>query len=170
MLWCRRKFTVVIQLHSRVRLFATPWTAALQASLLFTISQSLLKLMSTESKMPSSHLILCQSLSLPPSIVSSIRVFSSELALHVRKTKYWSVSFSIRPANEYSGLISFRIDWFNLLAVQGTLKSLPLHHCLKASVLWHLAYGPTLQFVHDYWKNHSFDYTDLCWQGDISAF
>ena len=169
-MWCRRKFTVVIQLHSRVRLFATPWTAARQASLSFTISQRLLKLMSVESMMPSNYLILCCPLLLLSSVFPSIRVFSSELALHVRKTKYWSVSFSIRPANEYSGLISFRIDWFNLLAVQGTLKSLPLHHCLKASVLWHLAYGPTLQSVHDYWKNHSFDYTDLCWQGDISAF
>ena len=140
MLWCRRKFTVVvIRLHSRVRLFVTPWTAVLQASPPFTISQSLLKLMFTESKMPSSHLILCRPLFLLPSIVPSIRVFSSESAHHVRKTKYWSFSFGISPANEYSGLISFRIDWFNLLAVQGTLKSLLQHHRLKASILWHLA-------------------------------
>ena len=113
----------------------TPWTAARQASLSFTISQSLLKLMSIESVMPSSHLILCHPFFLLPSIFPSIRVFSSELALCIKWQKYWSFSFSISPSNEYSGLVSFRIDWFDLLAVQGTLKSLLQHHSLKASIL-----------------------------------
>ena len=115
---------------NRVQLFATPWTATHQASLSFTISRSLVKLMSTESVMPSKHLILCRPLLLP-SIFPSIRVFSNELAVRIRWPKYWS--FSISPSNEYSGLISFRIDWFDLLAVQGTLKSLLQHHNLKAS-------------------------------------
>ena len=115
-----------------------PWTIALQASLPFTVSQSLLKFMSIESGMPSNHLILCLPLFLPPSIFPSIRVFSNESALHIRWPKYWS--FSISPPNEYSGLISFRVDWFDLLAFQGTLKSLLQHHNLKASVLWHSAF------------------------------
>ena len=119
-------------LLSRVRLFATPWTAAHQAFLSFTVFQSLLKLMSMESVIPSNHLILCHPLLLP-SIFPSIRVFSSESALRIRCPKYWS--FCISPSNEYSGLISFRIDWFELLSVQGTLKSLLQHHDLKASVL-----------------------------------
>ena len=110
-----------------------PWTAALQASLLYTISWRLLKLMSIESIMPSSHLILCRPLLLLPSVFPSIRIFSSELALHVMWPKYWS--FSISPSNEYSGLISFRMDWLDLLAVQGTLKSLLQHHSSKASIL-----------------------------------
>ena len=109
---------------SRVRLFATPWTAAHQASLSITNSQSLFKLMSIESVMPSSHLILCHPLLLPPSISPNIRVFSNESVLHIRWPKYWSFSFSISPPNEYSGLISLRMDLFDLLAVQGTLKSL----------------------------------------------
>ena len=113
----------VVQLLSSVQLFATPWTAAHQASPSFTISQSLLKLMSFESVMPSDHLILCHPLLFLPSIVPSIRVSSSESALHIRWLKYWS--FSISPSNEYSGLISFMMDWFDLLAVQGTLKSSP---------------------------------------------
>ena len=117
-------------------IFVTPWTAACQASLYFTISWSLLKLMSIESVMPSNHLILCRLLLLLPSIFPSIRVFSSELALHIRWLKYWSFSFSISPSNEYSGLISFRIDWFDLLAIQGNLKSLLQHHSSKASILW----------------------------------
>ena len=117
-------------------IFVTPWTAASQASLYFTISWSLLKLMSIESVMPSNHLILCRLLLLLPSIFPSIRVFSSELALHIRWLKYWSFSFSISPSNEYSGLISFRIDWFDLLAIQGNLKSLLQHHSSKASILW----------------------------------
>ena len=109
---------------SHIRLFAPQWTAAHQASLSFTISQSLLKLMSTKSVKPSNHLIVCHPLLLLPSIFLSIRVFSNESALHIQWPKYWSFSFSISPSNEYSGLISFRIDWLDLLAVQGTLKSL----------------------------------------------
>ena len=117
-------YVAVIQSLSRIRLFATPWTAARQASLSITNSQGLLKLMCIESVMPSNHLIRCRPLLLPPSVFPSIRVFSHESALHIKWPKYWSFSFSISPSNEYSGLISFRIDWFDLLAVQGTLKSL----------------------------------------------
>ena len=126
--------TVVVHSLSPVRLFKTPWKAACQASLSFTISQSLLKLMSIESVMPSNHLILCCPLLLP-SIFPRIWVFSNESALHIRWPKYWSFSFSISPSNEYSGLISFVIDWLHVPAVQGTLKSLHHHHSLKASVL-----------------------------------
>ena len=122
---------------SCVRLFATTWTAACQASLSITNSWSLLKLMSVESVMPSNHLILCHPLLLLPSIFPSIRVFSKESVLHIRWQKSWS--FSINPSDEYSGLISYRIDWFGLLAVQGTLKSLLQHHSSKASILWHSA-------------------------------
>ena len=125
-------YFVVLQLLSSVQLFVTPRTAACQASLSFTISQSLLKPRSTESVMPSNHLILCCP-HLLPSVFPSIRVFSNESALLIKWPKYWS--FSISPSNEYSGLISFRIDWFDLLAVQGTLKSLLQHHSLKASIL-----------------------------------
>ena len=128
---------IVVQSLSRVQLFATPWTAARQTSPSFTISQNLLKLMSTESVMPFNHLILCCPLLLLPSVFPSIRVFSSELALRIRWTKYWS--FSISLSNEYSELISFRIDWFDLFAVQGTLKSLLQHHSLKA-LFWHSAF------------------------------
>ena len=118
---------------SHVRLFATPWTAACQASLSITNSRSLLKLTSIESLTPSSHLILCRPLLLPPSIFPSIRVFPSESVLHIRRPKYWSFSFSISPfSNEHPGLTSFRVDWLDLLAVQGTLKSLPQHHSSKA--------------------------------------
>ena len=124
----------VVQLLRCVQLFATPWTAAHQASLSFTISQSLLKLMSIESVMPPNHLILCHPLLLLPLIFPSITVFSNESALHITWPKYWSFSFSISPSNEYSGLISF-IDWLDLLAVQGTLKSLLQHHSSKASIL-----------------------------------
>ena len=120
---------------SCVPLLATPWTAARQASLSISNSQSLLKLMFIKSAMPSNHLIVCCSLLLPPSIVHRIRVFSNESVLRIRWPKYWSFSFSISPSNEYSGLISFRIDWLDLLAVQGTLKSLLQHHSPKASVL-----------------------------------
>ena len=118
----------------------TPQAAVRQTSLSFTISQNLLKSMSIESVMPSNHLILCHPLLLPPSLFPSIRVFSNELALHIRWTKYWSFSFSISPSNEYSGLISFRMVWFDLLVVQGTLRSLLQHHSLKASILWHSAF------------------------------
>ena len=154
---------------SCVGLFETPWTAAHQASLPFTISQSLLKLMSIELMMPSNHPTLCLALH-PPSILPSIRVFSNELAVLIRWPEYWSFSFS--PSNEYSGLISFRIDWFDLLAIQGTLKTLLQHYNLKASLLRLSAtfYGPALTSIHDYWKNRSFDYMDLYQQSDISAF
>ena len=125
----------VVQSFRRVRPFATPRATARQASLSFTISLSLLKLMSIESLMPSNHLTLCHPLLLLPSTFPSIRVFSSELALCIMWPKYWSFSFSISPSSEYSGLISFRIDWFDLCVVQGTLKSLLQHHNSKASVL-----------------------------------
>jgi len=124
-----------VQSPSRVWLLATPWTTALQASLFIINSQSLLKLMSIESVMPSSHLILCRPLLLLPSIFSSIRVFSNESSLLIGWPKYGSFSFSISTSNEYSGLISFRMDWLDLLAVQGTLKSLLQHHSSKASIL-----------------------------------
>ena len=118
----------------------TPWTAERQASLSITNSQSLLKLMSVESVMPSSHFILCRPILLPPSLFASIRVFSNESALHIRWPKYWSFSFRISPSNEYSGVISFRMDWLDLLAVPGTLKSLLQHHSSKASILQHSAF------------------------------
>ena len=125
-----------VQSLSRVQLFATPWTAASQVSLSITNFQSLLKLMSIELVMPSNHLSLCRPLLLPPSIFPSIRVFSNESVLHIRWPKYWSCTFNISPSNEYSGLISFRMDRFDLLAVQRTLKNLLQHHSSKASVLW----------------------------------
>ena len=118
-----------------VQLFVTPWTTASQASLSITNSRSSLKLISIESVMPSNHLILCHPLLLLPSIFPSIRVFSNESVLHIRWTKYWSCSFSISPSNEYSGLISFRMDWLDGLAIQGTLKSLLQYHSSKASIL-----------------------------------
>ena len=150
---------------------AIPWATACQASLSFIISQSLLKLMSTESVMLSNHFILYHSILFLHSVFSIIRVFSSESALCIRLPKYWSFSFNISPPNEYSELISFRIDWFDVLAVQGILKSLFQHHSLKALILQHcLPYGPTLTLVQDYWKSHSFDYTDLCRQSGISTF
>ena len=120
-----------VQSLSCVRLFVTPWTAARRASLSITSSRSLLKLMFIESVMASNRLILCHPLLLPPSILPSIRVFSNESFLHIRWPSYWNFSFSMSPSNEYSGLISFRMDWLDLLAVQGTLKSLPQHHSLK---------------------------------------
>ena len=141
-----------VQLLSRVWLFATPWTAARQASLSITNSQSLPKLISIELVMSSNHLILCHPLLLLPSIFPSIRVFSSESVLCIRWPRCWSFSFSISPSNEYSGLISFRI----LRAVQGTLKSLLQHHSLKVSILQCSAFF-IVQLSHDYWKNHSFD-------------
>ena len=148
-----------VQLLSRVWLFATPWTVACQASLSITTSWSLLKFMFIESVMPSYHLILCCPLLLLPSFFPRIRVFSNESVLCIRWPKYWSFSFSISPSNEYSGLISLRMDWLDLLAVQGILKSLLQHHSLKtisSSVLSFL-YNPTLTSIHDYWKNHSLD-------------
>ena len=124
-----------VQSFSHVRLFATPWTAARQASLSITNSRSLLKFMSIKSVMPSNHLILCCPLLLPPSIFTSIWVFSNQSVLRIRLPKYWSFSFSISSSNEYSGLISFKMDWLDLLAVQGTLKSLIQHHSSKPSIL-----------------------------------
>ena len=151
---------------------ATPRCAAHQASLSFTISksQSLLKLISIESVMSSNHLVLGCPLLLLPSIFPSIRVFSCQSALHIRWLKYWS--FSISPCSEYSELISFRIEWFVLHAVQGTLKSLLQYHGLKVSNLWCSAfsYGPALTSVHDYREDYSFVYTDLCQQSAVSAF
>ena len=138
-----------VQSLSRIQLFVTPWTIARQASLSITNSQSLLKLMSIESVMPSSHLILCRPLLLLPSIFPSKRVFSNKSVLCSRWPKYWSFSLSISPSNEYSGLISFRMDWFNLLAVQGTPKSLLQHHSSKASILQHSAFF-TVQLSHPY--------------------
>ena len=123
-----------VQLLSHVWLFATPWTTARQASLSITSSRSLLKLMPIESVMPSNHLILCHSLLLPPSIFLSIRVFSNDSALCIKWPKYWSFSFSISPSNEHPGLIAFKMDWLDLLAIQGTLKSLLQHHSSKASI------------------------------------
>ena len=138
-----------VQLLSRVQLFATPWTAALQASLSIADSWSLHKLISIELVMPSNHLILCHPLLLLPSIFPSIRVFSNESALRIRWPKYWNFSFNVSPSNEYSGLISFRMDWLDLLAVQGTLKSLLQHHSSKASVLQGSAFF-IVQVSHSY--------------------
>ena len=137
-----------------------------------TNSWSLLKLMSIKLAMPSNHLILCHSLLLLPSIFPSIRVFSNQLVLPIRWPKYWSFSFNISSSNEHPGLISFRMDWLDLLEVQGTLKSLFQHHSSKASILQHSAFF-MVQLSHPYMttgKNHSFDYTDLCWQSNVSAF
>ena len=143
---------------NHVRFFVTPWTAAYQASLSLTNSQSLPKPMSIESVMPSSHLILCHFLLLLPSIFPSIRIFSSKLALCIRWPEDWSFSFSVSPSNEYSELVSFRMDWLDLLAVQGTLESSPTPHfkSISSSALSFL-YSPTLTSMHDCWKNHSFD-------------
>ena len=139
-----------VQSLSCIQLFVIPWTAACQASLSITSSQSLLKLMSIEPVMLSNRLILCSPLLLPPSIFPSIRVFSSASVLPIMWPKYWSFSFNISPSNEYSGLISFRIEWLDLFVVQGTLKSLLQHHNSKASVLYHsFLYSPTLTCVHD---------------------
>ena len=138
-----------VQSLRRVRLFVTPWIAARQASLSITNSRSSLRLSSIESMMPSSHLILCHSLLLLPPIPPSIRVFSNESTLCMRWPKYWSFSFNISPSNEHPGLISFRMDWLDLLAVQGTLKSLLQHHTSKASILWHSAFS-TVQLSHPY--------------------
>ena len=137
---CVCVIVVVVQLLSPVQLFVTPWTAARQASLSLTISWGLPKFMSIALEMPSSHLILCHPLLLLPSLFPSIRDFSSESAIHIKCPKYWSFSFSISPSNKYSVLISFKIDWFDLLDVQGTFRNLLQHHSLKASILWHSAF------------------------------
>ena len=153
---------VVVQSLSHVQLFVTPWTAAHR----FPCPALSLKVCSNSCPLNQ----WCHpTISSPviPSIFPSIRVFSSESALRIRWPNYWSFSFSISPSNEYSGLISFTIDWFDLLTVQGTLgQQASKHHSSTLSFL----YGPTLTLVHDYWKNHSFDYTDVCQQSDVSAF
>ena len=148
-----------VQLLSHVRLFETPWNTACQGFLSINNSWSLLKLIPIESVMSSNHLIFCCPLLLLPSIFPSIRVFSNESALHIWQPKYWSFSFNISPSNEYSGLISFRMDWLDLLAVQGTLKSLLQHHSSKASILQCSAFF-IVQLSHPYMttgKNHSLD-------------
>ena len=138
--------------------FSTSWTAACWAFLSFSTSQSLFKLMSTESVMPSNHLTLRRPLLLLPSVFPSIRIFSRELASCIRRPKYWSFNFSIGASSEYSGLISFRIDWFDLLAARGTQQSSPAAQFEKiCSLPLSLLYGPILTSIHDYWKNHSFD-------------
>ena len=145
-----------VQSLSHVQLFMVPWTTARQASLSITNSQSLLKLVSIESVMPSNHLILCRPLLIPPSVFPSIRLFSNESALRIRWPKYWSFSFNISPSNEPSGLISFRMDWLHLLAVQGTQESSPTPQFKSInSLALSFLYSPTLTSIHDHWKNHS---------------
>ena len=149
----------------------TPWTAAHQASLFLTISWSLLKLMCIDLVIPSNHLILYIPPLLLPSIFPRVRVFSKELALCIRWPKYWSFSFSISPFNQYSGLMSFRIDWFDLLGAKGLSRvfystTIRRHKSFRLS----LSYCSALTSLHDYWKNHSFDYTDLCLQNNVSTF
>ena len=148
-----------VQVLSCVRLFATSWTATCQVSLSINNSQSLAKLMSIESVMPSNHLILCHSLLLPSSVFPSIRVFSNESSLHIRLSKYWSFSFNISPSNEHPELISIRMDWLDPLAVQGTLQesSPTLQFKWIYSSVLNFLYSPTLTCIHDYWKNHSLD-------------
>ena len=150
---------IIVQSLSHAQLFATPWTAAGQSSLFFTISWSLLKLMSIELVMPYNHLVLCHPFLLLPSVFPSIRVFSNESALSIRWPKYWGFSFSTSPSNEYSELISLRMDCLDLFAVHGTLKSLLQHRSSKASILRCSAffYSPILTSIHDHWKNHGFD-------------
>ena len=161
--------------------FVSMWTVACQAPLSFTVSWSLLKFMSIELVMPSNHLILCHPLLLLPSVFPSIRVFlfcffvfvffPNEPAFPIRWPKYWSFSFSISPSNEYSGLISFRIDWFDLLHPRDSQESSPAWHFRSIYPLeFSLLYGPALTSIRDYCKNHSSDYTDLCWQSNVSAW
>ena len=153
--WLDNRFSSVAQSCTT---FATPWTAARQASLSITNSQSLHRLVSIELVMPSNHLILCRPLLLLPSIFPSISLFSSESVLCIRWPKYWSFSFSISPSNQYSGLIPFRMNWLDLLAVQGTLESSPTSQFKSISSLApNFLYSPTITSIHDYWKNHSFD-------------
>ena len=161
-----------VQSLCHVLLFVTTWTATRQASLFINNSWSLLKLMSIELVMPSNHLIPCWPLLLPPLMSPSFRVFSNESALHIRWPKHRSFSFSISPSNEYSGLIFFRVDWLDLFAVQGTLKSLLQHHSSKASVLQHSAFL-IVQLSHPHMtigKTIALTMTDLCRQSNVSAF
>ena len=165
------KFVVVVQSFSHAQLFVTPWTAAHQVSLSLIISQNLLKFTPIESVIPSNHLILYHPLLHLPLIFPSIRIFSSKSALRIRWPKYWSFSFNISPSNEHTELISFWMNWLDLLAVQGSLRSLLWHDSSKASLPGlSFPYSPTLTSTHDYWKNYSLDYMDLCGQGNISAF
>ena len=151
--------------HSVIYDFVSPWTTAHQFSLSFTSSRSLLKLTSIGSVMPSNH--HCCPLFLLASIFPSIRVFSNELALHIRWSKYFRFNFSISPSNEHSGMISFKIDWLDL-TVQGTLKSLLQHHFKSiSSLVLSFCDSPNLTSIHDYWKKHSIDYTDLCQQSNV---
>ena len=166
-LWLQDSIAVVVQPLSHIQLSVTPWTVVLQA-----ISQSLLKLMSIELVMLSNHLILCCTVFLLPSVFPSFRVFSSESVLHIRWPKYWNFSFSISPSNEYSGWISFRTDWFDLLAVQGTLKNLLQHHSSKTSILRFSAFF-MVQLSHLYLtigKTIALTNTDLCQQSGVSAY
>ena len=167
--WATVLFNSVAQLCLTL---CDPMDCNMQASLSFTNPWSLRKLMSIELVMPSNHLILCRLLLLPPSVIPSIRVFSKESVLCIRWPKYWSFSFSISPSNEYSGLMSFMIDCFDLHAVQETLKSLLLTPWFKSinSLALSFVYSPTLTSIHDYWKNHSFDWLDLYRQNNVSAF
>ena len=159
-----------VQSLSHIRLFATPWTTAHQASLSIINSQSPPKPMSIKLMMPSNHLILCRALLLLPSIFPSIRVFSNKSALHIRWPKYWSFSFSISPSNEHPGLVSFRMDWLDLLAVQGTPKSLLQHHSSKASILWHSAFF-IVQLSHPYMTTgKTIVLTRRTFVGNVSAF
>ena len=159
-----------VQSLSRVQLFETPWTTAYQASLSITNSQNLLRLMSIELVMPSNLLILCRPLLLLPSIFPSIRISSNESVYHIRWPKYWSFSFNISPSNEHPGLVSFRMDWLDLLAVQGTLKSLLQHHSSKASILWLSAFF-TVRLSHPYMiTGKTIALTDRPWQSNVSAF
>ena len=162
-----------VQSLSRVWFFATPWTAARQASLSITNSQSLLKLMCIKLVMLSNNLILCHPLLLLPSVFPSIRVFLNESIICIKQPKYWSFSFSISPSNKYSELISFRIDWVYLLAVKpGTLKSLLQHHSSKAAVLWYLGFY-IVKLSHPYMtigKTITLTTMDLCWQSNVYAF
>ena len=159
-----------VQLLSRVRFFVTPWTAAHQGSLSLTISQRLPKFMSVELVMLSNNLNLC-CLLLLPSVIPRIRVFSSELALCIRWPKYLSFSFSISPSNEYSGFISLGTNWFDLFCPRNSQESSPTPQFQSInSLVLSLLYGPTLTSIQVYWKNHSFDDMDLCWQSDVFAF
>ena len=163
---------VVVQSLSHVQLFVTPWTAACQPSLFITNSWSLLKLRSVESVMPSNYLILCRPLLLLPSIFPSIRDFSNESVLRIRWPEYWSFSFSISPSSEYSGLISFRMDWFDLLAVQGTLKNILQHHSSKASILWGSDFfiAQISYLYRTTGKTIALTRRTFVWQSNVSAF
>ena len=157
-LLCLEALFSSVQLLSWVQLFATPWTAVRQASLSNTNSQSLLRLMSTQSVIPSNHLILCRPLLLPPSIFPSIRIFSNESVLHIRWPKYWSFSFSVSPSNEYSGLISFRMDWLDPCSPRDSQESPPTPQFKSInSLAFSFLYSPTLTSIHGSWKNQSFD-------------